>query len=92
MRSERQQRGGGWTVDDLIFTGITNAPFKALVPDPGPCAPLAVDDLVPTKLEFALCDPTFRFALPEPAHVRISVFALSTHQRETLRPNVVPRG
>jgi hypothetical protein len=29
----------GWEVDDIVFTGITNTPFTALVPDPGLCTP-----------------------------------------------------
>jgi hypothetical protein len=29
----------GWDIDDIAFTGITNTPFTALVPDPGVCTP-----------------------------------------------------
>jgi len=29
----------GWEIDDIAFTGITNTPFTALVPDSGVCTP-----------------------------------------------------
>jgi hypothetical protein len=29
----------GWDIDDIAFTGLTNTPFTALVPNAGVCTP-----------------------------------------------------
>lgn len=36
--TDQAQGGGGWTIDDVILTGLTNKPFPAQVADQGSCA------------------------------------------------------
>jgi MYXO-CTERM domain-containing protein len=39
----------GWTLDDIGFSGITNAPFAALVDDPGACTSTPIADAGPDQ-------------------------------------------
>jgi hypothetical protein len=81
----------GWFIDDLVFTGLTNAPFPVLIADPGPCVPVAVGEDLPTELEFEVAGahpirgvPRFRFALPKASRVTISVYDVSGRRVATL--------
>jgi hypothetical protein len=77
--SDEAASGFGWEVDNLQFNNITNQPFYALVPDPGPCAAASVDGELPHRLSFALANANpvsgparFHFALPATARVSIA--------------------
>lgn len=81
----------GWFVDDITVSGVTNFPFRALVADGSPCAPLAVGDDVPAEISFAVAganpargDARVRFALPRATHVKIGVYDLSGRRVATL--------
>jgi len=81
----------GWWLDNFSFTGLHNTPFINLVGDPGPCAPVAVDDVAPAQLSFATAGsnpvtgtPALRFALPHATRVRITVYDISGRQVATL--------
>jgi hypothetical protein len=81
----------GWSIDNLAFSGLTNAPFMDVIADPGPCAPTAVDSDTPASLSFAVAGPNpavggarFRFALPRASHVRITVHDIAGRRVATL--------
>lgn len=83
--------GQGWMIDNVVFNGLTNAPFKALVADASPCTPLAVDDTPPLELAFAVAsanpslgDPAFRFALPQAARVTIAIYDVAGRRVTTV--------
>jgi hypothetical protein len=81
----------GWTVDNLVFTGLLNQPFLGPVADPGPCTPVAVEEPLPAELSFALAGANpasertgFRFALPRAARVRITIHDVSGRRIATV--------
>jgi hypothetical protein len=82
----------GWFVDNLVFSGLTNTPFRDVAADATPCTPVAVEDAPPSQLSFAMAgsnpvmgQPAFRFALPRAMHVRITVHDVSGRRVATSR-------
>ncbi len=74
----------GWSIGNLLVQDNQAAVFRVLVAESSPCGPLTVPAGRPASLAFALeganpveGTPRFRFALPEPGHVDVSVFDVS---------------
>jgi hypothetical protein len=89
----------GWFVDNLVFSGLTNAPFRDVVADATPCTPVAVEDAPPSQLSFAVAgsnpvmgQPAFRFALPRAMQVRITVHDVSGRRVATLADGAFEAG
>jgi hypothetical protein len=89
----------GWFVDNLVFSGLTNAPFRDVVADATPCTPVAVEDAPPSQLSFAVAGsnpvmgrPAFRFALPRAMQVRITVHDVSGRRVATLADGAFEAG
>lgn len=81
----------GWFVDNLVFSGLTNSPFRDVTADATPCTPVAVLAPPPAELSLAIAGgnpaldrPGFRFALPRAAHVRITVHDVSGRRVATI--------
>ena len=89
--ADQNTGAGGWFVDNLVFSGLTNTPFLDVVADAAPCTPVAVESPPPGQLSFALAGgnpvlerPGFRFALPRAARVRITVHDVSGRRVATV--------
>ena len=89
----------GWYVDNLVFSGLTNAPFRDVVTDATPCSPVAVEEAPPSELSFAVAGshpvlerPAFRFALPRAMQVRITVHDVSGRRVATLADGAFEAG
>jgi hypothetical protein len=78
-------------IDDVSFTGITNAPFITVNAEAGSCNLAGVEDGVPTALAFAINGenpgrgrPSFRFELPVSTHVSIAIYDVAGRRMATI--------
>ena len=89
----------GWRIDDVSFTGITNAPFIAVNAEAGSCNLAGVDDAAPAVLAFAIDGenpgrgrPSFRFELPTSSRVSIAVYDVAGRHMATIADGAYAAG
>jgi hypothetical protein len=89
----------GWSIDNLVFSGLANAPFTDVIADPGPCVATGVESGTPVALSFAVAGANpavggarFRFALPRRSHVRITVHDVAGRRVAVLADGEYPAG
>ena len=99
LGSDQATSSPGWSIDNLAFSGLTNTPFLDVVPDPGPCVAVGVEEGTPGELAFGLAgaNPSvggsrFRFALPRRARVRITIHDIAGRRVATLADGEFPAG
>jgi hypothetical protein len=90
--------GPGWNISTLTFNNLVAPPFMDLGPNATDCT-LAVGDLAPQQVSFALAGanpspgrPSFRFGLPAPGRVLVSVFDVTGRRVATLVDGEEPAG
>jgi hypothetical protein len=86
-------------IDDVSFTGITNAPFININVEAGSCNLAGVEDAVPAVLAFSINGenpgrgrPSFRFDLPTPSRVNIAVFDVAGRRLATIADGAYAAG
>ncbi len=91
--------GPGWHLSTLTFNNLVSQPFRDLGPDAGDCASVSVGPDAPRELSFALAgsnpspgQPSFRFGLPVPADVELSLYDVTGRRVATLVDGEQPAG